>query len=160
MSIDVDRLDEQDLDLAIQAAFYVLADDLNDNDERDRLSHLPRDSAKAELTTLLSEAGAPDADQLAGMLTDEANQDFVAKGLVKAVLTDPEVSKEVEDALTNRKSMMVIDGGIITGPVLVAILLLRIKKLRIGKQGVEAEFADSKALGPFFGLLGRGGGGG
>jgi hypothetical protein len=157
--VNIDMLDEKNLSLLVDIAVTVLAESLGE-EERDRLVDLTAIRAAAELTDLLSRAGVADADALVAALNNASRRDLVARRLIHEVLDEPEVSGEVVAAYEQRKSMMILDGGLITGPLLLAIVVLRLKRLKAGKEGVDVEFEDSEGLRRFFDLLGGGRGGG
>lgn len=156
--MNIDRLNASELRLLIEVAVVVLAEELGE-DERDRLVDLPTRRAESELTALLSEAGAADASALAEALGHTDSGETTARRLLSEVLSsEREVAEPISAAYEKRKSMMALDASLITGPVLLAIVLLRIKRLKISKAGVDIQFADSKGLAWLFDLL-RGGGG-
>lgn len=155
--MNLDSMDAKDQRLLTDVAVTVLAEEFGE-DERDRLVDLPASRAAAELATLLSEAGAEDADELVAALTEPDRRDAVAQGLLEETLSDPDQADQVTSAYQERKSMMAIDAGLVTGPVLLAILLLRLKRIKIG-MSVDIQFADSTGIGRLLDLLRRVGNG-
>ena len=146
---DPDTLTDQELRLLVDAAVAVLAGELGE-DERDRLLDLPPGRAAAELRETLTEAGATDPEEVLAALTTGT---ATARTLVAGVLVEPAAAEPIRAAYAERKSLMALDAGLVTGPVLLALVLLRIKRVRLGKGGLDIQFADSPGVGQLFDLL-------
>ncbi|MGO9081072.1 MAG: hypothetical protein ACLQDY_18870 [Streptosporangiaceae bacterium] len=149
---NIDEMDERHLRLLVDAAVSVLAEGFSE-EERDRLVDLPSARAVSELSAILSEAGVSDADTVAAALMDEPVRDNASRRMIKEALAEPEVSAKITAAYDERTSMMVLDGGIITGPVLLAIVLLRLKRVQVNKKGLDIQLQDSKGVDALFTLI-------
>jgi hypothetical protein len=154
--MNVSELKSSELAILTDVAVTVMGEKLGE-DERDRLLDLPMRRAESELVTLLSEAGAKDASVLVEEFRESHSQEGAVRRMLSEVLSDREAADVITVAYDRRKSMMALDAGIITGPVLLAILLLRIKRLKVSRSGIDIQFADSKGITWLFDTL-RGGG--
>lgn len=150
--MNLDALDAKDLRLLTDAAVAVLAEGLG-GAEPDRLADLPVARARAELATELAEAGAGDANRLATALGEGDRVMSASRLLLGEVLSRPDLALEVTAAFERRKSMMALDAGLVSGPVLLAIILVRLKRVRIGRDGLDVELSEGKGLSQLLDLL-------
>ncbi|MEV2224427.1 hypothetical protein AB0E01_31755 [Nocardia vinacea] len=115
---------------------------------------LPSTRAEKELTDLLTEVGAVDPELAVRSLADPHRSDELTRGLLAEAFDIPETEAIINQAYQERRSMMALDAGLITGPVLLAILLLRLKRVKLGKEGLDVELS-STGLGRLINLGGN-----
>jgi hypothetical protein len=87
----------------------------------------------AEQAALVAEASM-DADRRSGL----------APAVVSALQVDPALATEISDAFSNRRDLMAVD------PVTIALgalllLVLRVKRVRVSKDGVEVDLDPLKS---------------
>jgi hypothetical protein len=66
----------------------------------------------------------------------------VAVEILKQIAAFPTLAHEIELTYESRKRMLVADGGVICGAALL-LLVLKLKKIRVGKPGMEIEFTKA-----------------
>jgi hypothetical protein len=84
-------------------------------------------------------AAASVADRIVG---DGALARPVAVQILKQIAAFPKLAHEIELTYESRKRMLVADGGVICGAALL-LLVLKLKKIRVGKPGMEIEFTKA-----------------
>ncbi len=139
--MNIDDLDRRELRQLVDVAVSVLGERLSDAEAE-------------ELSTLLDEAEVPDGSDVIRALSDPNEFEPLTKRLLSEAASDDMAGSELLDVYEDRKSMMALDAGLITGPVLLAIVLLRLKKVQIGKNGVDVEFGPMQ-LSQLFNLGGQ-----
>jgi hypothetical protein len=128
-----EELDEPDLRLLIQVATTVLAESAEDEVEAVELAERPPDDAAAEVGAALDTS--PDVDRL---IDDQELDRALAIALIQELCAVPALRDEVDEAYTARKGMMVVDPGSVLA-VSLLLLVIKLRRVRVGREGVEVE---------------------
>jgi hypothetical protein len=152
------ELTSREIEELVEASVYVLAD--IEGASYTELTMLPLDQVTAQLTEELKQADMDSVSDRASQVTHlERDQRREYSLILLQQLRETELAAEIEDAYNARREMMAIDAGLISGPALLAILLLRIRRVKIGKEGLDVSFDQVKPglLSSLHSLLGLGG---
>ena len=140
---NLNELSDRELDELVEVAVFVLTD--LEGESYAELTEMPEAEVAKEL-----------ADEVKEQHLIEAVQPvFDASGLSRATrrecnlalmhdLAKTSLSSQIEEAYTSRRKMMVIDAGLLTGPGLLVLLLLRLRRVKITKAGVDIQFDPVK----------------
>jgi hypothetical protein len=123
------------------AAIYVLQQGAADAGEPvgEDPSQMPLAIVRGEI-----EAALADSDIELALPADlAASSAPIALALLEEIGNHPELRAEVEEAYQQRRKMMVIDFGIVTGPALL-YLVMKLKRIRVGKDRVDISFYEYK----------------
>jgi hypothetical protein len=138
---DLEALDDQQLQQLTAAAVHVLQTG-GDHDTA-HAAEMPSRVLIRELQAALNEEDVPTATEDAGRLvTDQVASRPVAIALLRELAKNPELAAEIERAYEARRDMMVIDAGLLLGGALL-LLVLKLKRIRVGDK--EVEFYEAKA---------------
>lgn len=136
----LDELSDADLGTLADVAINVLQDAANDSDEpldNDPLQ-LPREVLHTELRTALAEAGITVNGPVA---EDPPTSRAVTLALLSQLAEVPGLRAEIEQAYAQRREMMIVDFGLITGPALL-YLVMKLKRVKLDKHGVDVQFYE------------------
>jgi len=149
---DLNSLADEELQLLTAAAMHVLETG-GDGGARDA-SRMPEQALTREVREALAAEGIDtDTGDAERIVTDEAVSRPVAIALLSELATEPELKSEIERAYEARRDMMVVDGGLILGGALL-LLVLKLKRVKIGDNEVEFYEAKEGALAQIRGFLG------
>jgi hypothetical protein len=131
------ELSDRDLRLLVEVTVELLA---SAADEPDRPTDLPRSMLLGEVRGLLADNGvAVDDPRVADQLGEGLFRPAVVP-VLEQLSSDPKLA----DAYAARKRMMVLDGGVLVGAALL-LLVLKLKRIRLAKLGVDIELYEAKA---------------
>jgi hypothetical protein len=137
---DLETLPDDQLRLLTEAAISVLWQD-------DAASVVPAQLPPRALTGALREAlagsGVPEST-VDDITRDMAASRQVALAVLGPISQQPELADEVASAYEARRNMMVVDGGVLLGGALL-LVAMKIKKVSVGRQGVELDFYQVRA---------------
>jgi hypothetical protein len=135
----LDELSDEELNAFAATAANVVADASDDPSAKETLT-MPPGPAARELQAELGDADAARTEQL---LSDPAAVREMNLTALRELAKSPELAAEIEEAWRARGEMMFIDGGLITGTALL-LLIVKLKRVRAGKGGVDVEFYEAK----------------
>ena len=105
-------------------------------------SDMPASQVKGQMAAALAEEGLPATQEsVSAIMSSAADPDAIA-GVLSALSRVPGLRDEIEQAYRRRQDMLVLDLGVVTGPVLI-VLLLKLKRVKINSSGVDVQFYDA-----------------
>jgi hypothetical protein len=141
--LTLDELSDRELDELVEAAVFVLSD--LQGESYAELTEIPESELAKELTDEVKEQ---DVIQAAGPVLDAS---ALSRGTRRECnlalmrqLGKTGLSSQIEEAYHSRHKMMAIDAGLLTGPGLLVLLLLRLRRVRVDKTGVDIQFESVK----------------
>ena len=137
---DLESLPDDQLRVLTEAAISVLVPESEAGQPGP--AQLPPRALAGELRDALEGSGLPEST--VDRVTDGAVSRQVALAVLAPIAAQPELAEEVERAYHARRNMMVVDGGVLMGAALL-LVAMKIKKISIGKQGVELDFYQVRA---------------
>jgi hypothetical protein len=136
----LDELTDGERKALVDSAVAVLSKDLQPGDEIS--SDMPASLVRGRMTAALSGAGLPASQQDASAAMSAASGEDAVVTMLTSLSQVPELRAEIEAAYQRRQEMMFLDMGVITGPALL-ILLLKLKRIKIGSSGVDIQLYDA-----------------
>jgi hypothetical protein len=147
MSLDwtaLDRLSDDQLTALVAATIDVLEDADTEAEEDLGVTSLPPSVVREQLEGELRSAGVAIGDQQATELTEHGPRSrSVAIAVLEQLGDQPALRSEIESAYAERGGMMIVDGGILTGAALL-FLVMKLRRVRVGKDGIDVEFNEFK----------------
>jgi hypothetical protein len=136
------ELDDRDLRLLVEVAVELLA---GGADDPDRPTDLPRSMLIGQVRDLLAADGvAVDDPRVADQLAGDGLFRPAVLPVLEQLASDPQVADAIAEAYEARQRMMVVDGGFLVGAALL-LLVLKLKRVRLAKLGVDVELYEAKA---------------
>lgn len=136
------ELDDRDLRLLVEVAVELLAGAV---DDPDRPTDLPRSMLIGEVRDLLAADGvAVDDPRVADQFAGDGLFRPAVLPVLEQLASDPQVADAIAEAYEARQRMMVVDGGFLVGAALL-LLVLKLKRVRLAKLGVDIELYEAKA---------------
>ena len=144
-------LSDQELATVVDSAIFVLKQ--SDTPGAPSPSEMPAGPMTKALEQLLDEHGS-DTSAAGRVVKDPELSRPVAIALLSAIATEPALAQEVERVWRERGGLLVVGTGVILASALL-FLVLKLKKIKAGKGGVEVDFdkLSTNALGRVFGFL-------
>jgi hypothetical protein len=132
----LDRLDDRQLGLLVQAAAAVLAG-AGDGDDLRQATELPAGALAADLGGALAEQGVAADEGAVRRLVEAGERDRqLGIALLRQVCAVPALRAEVDAAYAARQRMMVVDPGTVLAAA-VLLLVLKLRRVKVGREGVE-----------------------
>jgi hypothetical protein len=103
---------------------------------------MPASQLKGQMATALAEEGLPATQESVSALMSSAADPSSIVAVLSALSSVPGLREEIDQAYRRRQEMMVLDLGMVTGPVLI-VLLLKLKRIKIDSSGVDVQFFDA-----------------
>jgi hypothetical protein len=135
-----DRLDDlSDVEIAAltQAAIHVLQVGSNDDSVRD-IEAMPTRPLLGTLEEELAARSVTDRDIANRIVGDKTLSRPIAIRLLTTIANDPAIAAEVETAYQKRQKLLTVGVDIILAAALL-LLVLKVKRVRVGKTGVDVE---------------------
>lgn len=104
---------------------------------------MPASQLKVQMATALAEEGLPASQESVAALMSSAGDPDAIAAMLSALSGVPGLREEIDQAYQRRQEMMVLDLGLVTGPVLI-VLLLKLKRIKINSSGVDVQFFDAQ----------------
>ncbi len=139
----LDELPDEKLRMLVASLLSVLQDstEQDSDDSMEDVATIPPGPLRRQLKEALAENGVAASDSQINQIME--SRPFAIL-LLQQIAQQPDLACEVEQAYKERQRMLVVDGGIIlAGAVLV--LVIKLKRIRANKKGVDVEFSDLKA---------------
>ncbi|MGQ0569516.1 MAG: hypothetical protein ACT4P5_08315 [Armatimonadota bacterium] len=139
----VDGLTDHELNALVAAAVSVISEGAEDPTALE-LAGLPLGPASREIQALLGEAGL-EIDQVTAerIIREEGISRPLAISLLKEISNQPTLAAEIEAAYRQRQKLMIVDAGLVAAGALL-LLVLKLKRVRVGKDAAEVEFYEAK----------------
>jgi hypothetical protein len=148
---NLDGLSDKELAAVVESAIFVLKQ--SDVPGAPSPTEMPAAPMTKALEQLLGERGA-DTSAAGRVVKQSELSRPVAIALLSAIATEPALAQEVERVWREREGLLVVGTGVILASALL-FLVLKLKKVKAGKGGVEVDFdkLSTNALGRVFGFL-------
>lgn len=151
----LDGLSDSDLRLLVDSAVRVIGDEVGEGAGLDAARLPPGPLAKQLLAELTANGVPADAAVAEKVARDTQISRPLALITLRELAANPVLADRIESAYEARRGMMLVEGGVLLGAALV-LLVLKLKKVHVGKDGADVDFYEAKEgwLGKVSGLLG------
>jgi hypothetical protein len=134
----LDDLSDVEIAALTQAAIHVLQIGSNDESVRD-IEAMPTRPLQGRLQEELATRSVTDQDVASRIVSDKTLSRPIAIRLLTTIAADPAIAAEVETAYHKRQKLLTVGVDIILAAALLFVVL-KIKRVRVGKAGVDVEF--------------------
>jgi hypothetical protein len=139
---NLEDLPDAELAALAQAAVSVLQ--WNAEGDIEDVEDMPPGALERELEDELAGHGVEDSGEAARkVVRDEEMARPVAVALLWQIAEQPELRARVDEVYRKRKDMLVVGTGVILAGAFL-LLAMKLKKVKIGKEGAEVEFEPIK----------------
>jgi hypothetical protein len=150
----LEELSDDELATLVEAAQHVLAD-LADEPGTAMLAQMPVGHVGAALAGTLREAGTDvDPDEVTALLRDGERSRWLAVQALRQISAEPAIAEQVAAAYRARREMMAVDAGLVLAGSLL-LLVLKLKRIKVGKLDISFYEARASALAQLRSLLGK-----
>lgn len=104
---------------------------------------MPRSQLRGQVAAALVDEGLPGGQEAVATLLSSAGDPEVIVAMLSVLAGVPGLRDEIEQAYRRRQEMMVLDFGVVSGPVLI-VLLLKLKRIKVDSSGVDVQFFDAQ----------------
>ena len=105
-------------------------------------SDMPTSQVKGQMATALAAEGLPATQESVSAIMVSAEDPKAIVAMLSALSSIPELRENIEQAYRRRQGMMVLDLGVVSGPVLI-VLLLKLKRVKVDSSGMDIQFYDA-----------------
>ncbi len=136
----LDDLTDVEVAALTQAAIHVLEAGGDDPSLRE-VETMPTRPLTATLEQELSARAITEPEIARRIVSDHSLSRPIAINLLKTIAADPVLAEEVAAAYRARQKLLTVGVDLILAGALL-LLVLKVKRVRVGKRGVDAEFSE------------------